>query len=527
MVVAGVNGDFADIGQEMTYQSANTFVRNGDIIKKDTASSSNKGVIGFPEFGRDIVIGRPTASDNIYLKIYQNQSYDSFDIIDEVLIDNINSINPSGISVLYPGVGKVNVAGAMVYKGEYIEFKKSNNYYPTTNPNNLGSFLKGQIKEIKTDLTTIDGVNTGEFYLVDYTGSLNSKLALGTTLKCEYKLLGAFANVYNTIGYTHTILENSVPKYQGNAYASDDFVSSNHPRTVIGFKEDNSPVLMVVDGRGPAGSQKTGVTLFECGELLRLFDCVKGYNLDGGGSSTMIIRNEAGKLVVVNTPSDGHERVVGPCVLFVIQKPNIEITNITDKTITVEQKAPIVKGTLENIEVIVGGLSYPMNNGKVVIDRLDKNTEYNLSYTYDFVYNGQRYNGASRKYTVKTDAFATPVIKKFIIKSVTNNQITFDYRIEDEDNQITKAYIAFNDHKVDVDVNETQVKVSDLPVNEEITFKLVLEYGNKVIESDVLTRTLKGGTGGSGGCNMGTNIISILSLLGGLSVVLYITLRRR
>ena len=35
MVIAGVNGDFADIGATtMTYQSANTFVRNGDIIKR-------------------------------------------------------------------------------------------------------------------------------------------------------------------------------------------------------------------------------------------------------------------------------------------------------------------------------------------------------------------------------------------------------------------------------------------------------------------------------------------------------------
>ena len=128
MVIA-VNGDFADIGATtMTYQSANTFVRNGDIIKKDTASSSNKGVLGFSEFGKGYVVGRPKASDNIYLKIYQNQSYDNDDIIDEIKIDSINSLDSEGITLLYPGVGKINVEGATIYKGEYIEYKTSNDY---------------------------------------------------------------------------------------------------------------------------------------------------------------------------------------------------------------------------------------------------------------------------------------------------------------------------------------------------------------------------------------------------------------
>ena len=124
MVIAGVNGDFADIGATtMTYQSANTFVRNGDIIKKDTASSSNKGVLGFSEFGKGYVVGRPKASDNIYLKIYQNQSYDNDDIIDEIKIDSINSLDSEGITLLYPGVGKINVEGATIIKANTLNIK--------------------------------------------------------------------------------------------------------------------------------------------------------------------------------------------------------------------------------------------------------------------------------------------------------------------------------------------------------------------------------------------------------------------
>ena len=55
----------------------------------------------------------------------------------------------------------------------------------------------------------------------------------------------------------------------------------------------------------------------------------------------MIIRDETGKLVVVNTPSDVMNALL-VFVFYLLFKPNIEITNITDSSITVET-APIAK----------------------------------------------------------------------------------------------------------------------------------------------------------------------------------------
>ncbi len=71
-----------------------------------------------------------------------------------------------------------------------------------------------------------------------------------------------------------------------------------HPRTAIGVMEDRSTlVAMVVDGRQPGYSR--GVTLEELAGLLREKGAIAAINLDGGGSSTMVVHGQ-----VANSPSD-------------------------------------------------------------------------------------------------------------------------------------------------------------------------------------------------------------------------------
>ncbi|MEU8618644.1 phosphodiester glycosidase family protein [Streptomyces sp. NPDC048623] len=61
-------------------------------------------------------------------------------------------------------------------------------------------------------------------------------------------------------------------------------------RTVVGVTRDGTVLLLVLDGREPGVS--TGATLAEAGELLRSLGAVDGLNLDGGGSSTMVVDGE-------------------------------------------------------------------------------------------------------------------------------------------------------------------------------------------------------------------------------------------
>jgi hypothetical protein len=90
-----------------------------------------------------------------------------------------------------------------------------------------------------------------------------------------------------------------------------------HPRTAIGLTSNNTLILIVVDGRQT--NYSIGITLRELASMMNQCNVQSAINLDGGGSSTMVVSGQG----VVNSPSDGSERVVsnhfgvcvGPCNL--------------------------------------------------------------------------------------------------------------------------------------------------------------------------------------------------------------------
>lgn len=81
------------------------------------------------------------------------------------------------------------------------------------------------------------------------------------------------------------------------------FGSRTHPRTVVGLTEDGRVIIHVIDGRRPWHSN--GATLRECALLLKEHGAVRGVNLDGGGSSTFIVKKEDGH-EMLNHPADLH-----------------------------------------------------------------------------------------------------------------------------------------------------------------------------------------------------------------------------
>jgi len=77
------------------------------------------------------------------------------------------------------------------------------------------------------------------------------------------------------------------------------------PRTALGvdFGPDRL-VIVVVDGRQPFYSE--GATLTQLADLLIEYGVYTAMNMDGGGSSTLVIENENGKAEVLNSPIDSH-----------------------------------------------------------------------------------------------------------------------------------------------------------------------------------------------------------------------------
>ncbi|NLO74071.1 MAG: phosphodiester glycosidase family protein, partial [candidate division WS1 bacterium] len=87
---------------------------------------------------------------------------------------------------------------------------------------------------------------------------------------------------------------------EGQVLAQPDAVC--HPRTGLGVDATGKKLLLVVvDGRQPGFSE--GMTLHELGAFLLGQGCRDAVNLDGGGSSILILTDAEGEPHVINAPS--------------------------------------------------------------------------------------------------------------------------------------------------------------------------------------------------------------------------------
>ena len=75
------------------------------------------------------------------------------------------------------------------------------------------------------------------------------------------------------------------------------FVRSRNPRTIVGWNKRGETWLVTVDGRQEGHS--SGFTLAEAAAFMQQLGATDAINLDGGGSSTFVVRGR-----VVNRPSD-------------------------------------------------------------------------------------------------------------------------------------------------------------------------------------------------------------------------------
>ncbi len=96
--------------------------------------------------------------------------------------------------------------------------------------------------------------------------------------------------------------------------------TATHPRTAVGARADGSVVLATVDGR--QSGESYGVTANDLASMLVGEGAVTAINLDGGGSTTAVVRLPGDLGVsVVNSPSDGSARAVDDSLTVVSTIP--------------------------------------------------------------------------------------------------------------------------------------------------------------------------------------------------------------
>ena len=417
LVVAGVNGDFFDnSGNPPTFQPTNNYMTLGDMFRPEVSSASYRDVIGFKNDG-SVIIGKPSISTNMYVRLLDENNK----VVSDTPIVKCNSaLSETGINLITKDAkNSFDLTGYTVYVCKY-------------EINRLASggsvFVKGTVENIKNDLGNTKP-ETGYFYLASKDNSLAS-FKVGNHLKCEYIYLDEWKDVVNAIGCVHQVLKDGVPQERES---TDDFCYITHPRTLVGFRADGSMILMAIDGRGKASDYQIGASLWECGEMLRLLGCVNGYNMDGGGSTTLVTRNDFGTFDVINTPSDGGERADGNHILVIKRDPGFSVKAEAinkELVLNVEINNPESYNNISNIKFTVNGVTKDLAASGVTFSNLNLYEPIEITVNYEDIDNYSGTTRVNKMFKTTCEFDYTPVLPGLKVSEINRNSIKVTRNME-------------------------------------------------------------------------------------------------
>jgi Phosphodiester glycosidase len=90
-------------------------------------------------------------------------------------------------------------------------------------------------------------------------------------------------------------------------------IQDKHPRTAMGYTNDHKLIILVIQGRFP--NIADGASLLQEAQILKDLKCVEALNLDGGGSSCLLING-----ATTITPSDKTGQRAIPAVFLIKSK---------------------------------------------------------------------------------------------------------------------------------------------------------------------------------------------------------------
>lgn len=103
------------------------------------------------------------------------------------------------------------------------------------------------------------------------------------------------------------ITNNEELKFAGKA------INDKHPRTAMGYTKDNKLIILVIEGRNPGIAE--GASLTQEAQIFKDLGCWEALNLDGGGSSCMLVN---GKETIKVSDKTGQRPI--PAVFIIKQR---------------------------------------------------------------------------------------------------------------------------------------------------------------------------------------------------------------
>ncbi len=145
------------------------------------------------------------------------------------------------------------------------------------------------------------------------------KLNIGETHKINFRFNEFWSNVKFAVGGIELLLKD------GEIYSRAD--KSNEPRTSIGIRPDGSVVMATFDGRS---ENIKGMSYEKAAKAMQALGCTDALNLDGGGSTTFVLRHPGQlKTTVVNKVSGSSPRQVANALVLMNTAPTGETVGIT------------------------------------------------------------------------------------------------------------------------------------------------------------------------------------------------------
>lgn len=377
-VVCAINGGAFDINSNYNFnkQCTGPFCYEGNYYRTTLGSGMWSGSYGFKNDGTsgkqlvsNSIDGQFTRTDYLVLAIYDEAG----EITKELKVEALNTEPEDNTSSVYYGF-----------------FNEIHNYVPfnfdgidgATSVLIDGSLVLPNTEDDFYGAGTVSKENfTGEvgenkFVITSKNQQVIDALKEGTRIRVQYEATGAFKDIDYVFGGGQIVLQN------GEATSNvDQAASDTHPRTAIGVKEDGSYVFVVVDGRN-SDIGRVGVGGARLSAVMKAYGCVEAYNLDGGGSSTVVIR-EGDDFNIMNVPSDGSPRSDGDCLLVAVKEPtvNIEVKEATNRTITCSAEIKDDGGfNIDSITLVAGTSKATVENGLATLAGLSQKTEYELTY---------------------------------------------------------------------------------------------------------------------------------------------------
>lgn len=345
---------------------------------------------------------------------------------------------------------------------------------------------KGEITEFVSGEFTFTH-DKPEFGIKSNNAEVNKYLKAGATVRVQREFTSTEAEgIHNFIGTQEQFLVDGT-FVDGEGHVTQP--TTRCPRTIIGIKADGTILMIVIDGRHyELGFHGMGSA--ELSALCKHYGLINAWNLDGGGSSTLIVRKQdtfrpsavyndkdGNNWWVTNNPSDGSERSDANCLLIVAKVPEVksELSAKTGTSLSLTITNIEELGKYKELYIYYNDEFEKVVDGKVEIKGLKSSTIYVFP-VYAKI-DGKYFSLFSNVSGIT--AYQLYEIKNFIYDVEFNSDLEVSYELSVSFQNIEcvkDVYLVIGDNKMKFKKNKLELtdEVLNLLIFED--YKIVIEY---------------------------------------------------